>query len=95
MIIVSQDKNKIINLDNVINIEYADYTNISRGHEIYCNGVVKNAIKLGVYKTKERAKEILQEIIKKYEHANHMKCSKSIIIQDMTERDFVYEMPEK
>lgn len=71
MIIVSQDKNKIINLDNVINIEYADYTNISRGHEIYCNGVVKNAIKLGVYKTKERAKEVLQEIIKCYDGTNY------------------------
>jgi len=63
MIIVSQDKDKIINFDNItqfyINFdEGADYVSI-------IVGTVNNLHEdLGKYKTEERAKEVLEEIIK-------------------------------
>ena len=54
---------------------------------------------LGVYDTEERAKEILQEIIKVYKGTEAFKVSVNRI-QDVVgkiaiENGFVYEMPEK
>ena len=81
MIIVSQDKGKIINFDNVCNIntykeEIIAYYNIGN-------------IKVGKYKTEERAKEVLQEIVNKYRQWNVDNNKANTIIPK------VYEMPKE
>ena len=64
MIIVSQDKNRIINFDNITRIEYEKCN--GENYIVYdlTNGCYGS---LGTYETKERAKEVLEEIVKLYE----------------------------
>lgn len=57
MIIVSQDRIALINFDNAVGIQVID--KILEAKCIDCN----YKITLGTYKTEERAKEVLQEII--------------------------------
>lgn len=85
MIILSQDKNKIINFDNIVHI-FISGNSISYG-------VMSDtgANDLGTYKTEERAKEVLQEIIQNI-------YPKSNINMDIDGISFgvqspVYEMP--
>lgn len=65
MIIVGQDKDVIVNLNDNEAIyieERIDKTEISvRGRYLY---------KMGKYKTEERAREVLEEIAKKYKDCN-------------------------
>lgn len=97
MLILSQDKNKIVNLDNIkqIRIEFiekypiyeSDNNNLEqRKYCVYCN----NDIFIGTYTTEERAKEVLQEIIKAYKESGITK-----IDNVYAENKAVYEMPEK
>ena len=64
MIIVDQDKNKIINFDNVneiLTIETGEILVINNTH------VTDDCLDvLGKYDTEERAKEVIQEIVSKY-----------------------------
>lgn len=82
MIIVSQDKDKIINYDNVqllwINENILNKT--IKTFYIYADHDF-----LGEYETEERAKEVLQEIIDMY---------KFNICQECGQENVVYEMPE-
>lgn len=65
MIIISQNKEKIINFDNIVEIKINDY---------YYNGtkfmllaeINEIGIPIGQYSSMERAKEVLDEIIKFY-----------------------------
>ena len=88
MIIVSQDKTRTINFDRVeiLGINIDDNTKIAC---CFNDGKVL----LGKYKTEERAKEILQEIIKFYEVSERYKCSSNNGITIFTQKTFVYEMP--
>lgn len=65
MIIISQNKEKIINFDNIVEIKISDYgyneTNFTLVAEINERG-----IPIGQYSSMERAKEVLDEIIKFY-----------------------------
>lgn len=66
MIILSQ-KGKILNFDNIIEISTKDLTIYDEGCYVIVAETVNNKEKeLGVYNTEERAKEVLQEIIKCY-----------------------------
>ena len=62
MIILSQDKTEIINFDNVNTLQVTkeglivSYENTYKAED-YCSNT------LGQYKTEERAKEVLQEIL--------------------------------
>ena len=65
MIIVSQDKTKIVNFDNLIQIY------ITQDEEETVNFIRYESVDslyedLGEYKTEERAKEVLQEIVNTY-----------------------------
>ena len=63
MIIVSQDKTDVINFDNVswLYIEPNDFTiNVALRYG--------ESISIAEYKTEERAKEVLQEIIKTFSY---------------------------
>lgn len=89
MIIVSQDKDTIINHDNVqllwINKNILNKTN--KTFYIYADHDF-----LGEYKTEERAKEVLQELWQFYETVERYKSSNGMAI--VFEKRYAYEMPE-
>ena len=72
MIIESQDKDKIVNFDNVGNINIEKCYNESLKQEYFTYDILvyiisSGIVRLGKYKTEERAKEVLQDIISRYE----------------------------
>ena len=82
MLILSQDKNGIVNFTNTTSILVENKELIAR----VTNG---HKATLGEYDTEERAKEVLQEIIKTYKNEN---CDTG---EAMYHEQLVYEMPEK
>ena len=67
MIIISQDKTNILNFSNLQNVRIEPYGTHEKGKKIYkifAGNFEGYATKLGTYKTEERAKEVLQEIVK-------------------------------
>ena len=83
MIIVSQDKKRVVQNLNL---------GISRPGEYNQNYIIYNTElgeELGEYKTEERAKEVLQEIIRKYETFSLDRLGSIKIIPK------VYEMPKE
>lgn len=94
MIIVSQDKGKIINFDNMTRV----YITFDEGDDDVCirTETVDSLYEdLGYYKTEERAKEVLQEIVKatietrKSQELNNLFGGAGIIPSNT-----YYEMPE-
>lgn len=85
MIIVSQDRDLIISFDNVTVIGIAQ----NNSKEIDSITVDKEEQYLGEYKTEERAKEVLQEIVTRYKNWENMKVGQpsGVCLP-------VYEMPE-
>ena len=61
MIIISQDKNVIINFDNVTGIQLDE-----DDKQIGIQLVNDDSLIIGEYDTKERAKKVLAEIIERY-----------------------------
>ena len=92
MIIVSQDKDKIVNFNNVSGIEIYPPTDDTQNFEIDAEKVNGELDELGFYKTEERAKEVLQEIIKSYRHYRTAECDG---YTNVLEETAVFEMPEK
>ena len=94
MIIVSQDKTEIINFDNVNTLRatktgfIVSYENTYKAEDD-CSNI------LGKYETESRAKEVLQEIYRKYEHGIHLLSGKSLSFQNIIDYDFIYEMPKE
>lgn len=76
MLIVNQDKEEIIGFEKVISIYIEDSMIKARISE-------NDYICLGIYKTDERAKEVLYEITEKYRAI----CEDTYFI--------IYEMPEE
>ena len=88
MIIVSQDKGKIINFDNMTRV----YITFDEGDDDVCirTETVDSLYEdLGYYKTEERAKEVLQEIVANY-RLNIINGSSSYF----SSTKVTYEMPE-
>ena len=88
MIIVSQDKTKIVNFDNLIQIY------ITQDEEETVNFIRYESVDslyedLGEYKTEERAKEVLQEIISKYKTTLYNSKTNETVVNIPK----VYEMP--
>lgn len=81
MIIVSQDRDLIINFDNVTVIGIAQ----NNSKEIDSITVDKEEQYLGEYKTEERAKEVLAEIINMYKFN---RC------EAVGQNNKIYKMPE-
>lgn len=74
MIIVSQERTEIINFDNVIDINITDCE--EDGYLISAGFIVgrdDNYRELGYYKTEERTKEVLNDIIKQKQCLNILK----------------------
>lgn len=89
MIIESQDKDKIVNFDNLTQI-YITQDEEEKSYFIRYETVDSLYDDLGEYKTEERAKEVLQEIIDTY--------TRKILINNNTKQqpildDLVYRVP--
>ena len=89
MLILSQKKDEIVNLDNVVNFRLGYNGNFivrAENHEKVCE--------LGEYGTEKRAKEVLNEIIRKYQdYARILNTDTKVINAVILPK--VYEMPEK
>lgn len=87
MIIVNQDREMIVNFSN---IEYIWISKLDENDDdtfkIVAQAVSGNMI-IGRYKTEERAKEVLKEIMKKYKDCNW--SGSSIVANE------VFYMPQK
>lgn len=71
MIIVSQDRSVIVNLDNVITIQI---DNKETNKKIYVYNIDSRLqVIIGKYDTEERAMEVLQEIVEQYKGYNDNK----------------------
>ena len=89
MLIVSQDQKKIVNFDNVIDIQITNCDDDYVISAIALVGIEDFYIDLGCYKTEKRAEEILREIISKYKQWNRDANNAVTIIPK------VYEMPKE
>lgn len=91
MIIVNQDRNMIVNSDNVENIDIvADLDGTGKiPFKIYF-ATSSSREELGTYKTEERAKEVLQEIITRYKNWENLKAGQPTGLCLP-----VYEMPKE
>ena len=97
MIIVSQDKTRIINFNKVEILGI----NINDNTEVGCD-FNNGKVILGKYRTEERAKEVLQEIIRTKSNFEYYKCTDESERNELdpfmkTKYNFfnVYEMPEE
>ena len=97
MIIVSQDKGKIINFDNMTRV----YISFDEGDDDVCIRIetVDSLYEdLGYYKTEERAKEVLQDISSRYEAIELCKrghCVSEIFGYTLADYTPIYEMPKE
>lgn len=98
MIIVSQDKTKIVNFEKIQNIKIESYGTHIKGKKIYkifSGNFEGYETELGTYETEERAKEVLQEIVKTYVLTEQYKVEdERTRIKLMMEGILLYEMPE-
>lgn len=86
MIIVSQDKKKIINFERITEI-IASGTKILVRDDIF----VPKGEEIAKYETEERAKEVLQEIISKYKTTLYNSKTNETVVNIPK----VYQMPER
>lgn len=85
MIIVNQDKDEIVNFDRVESIWVCSDEEVG----FVIEATADTNITLGCYKTEERAKEVLQEIVEKYQSCNSSLGSQGYV------KNKVCEMPEE
>ena len=103
MMILSQDKEKTTqNLELSIKcnvISKGNFPNIKDIVENYSIYNVKDCRTFGTYDTEERAKEVLQEIIRLYKATETFKVTANRISDEVgaiaIQHGFIYEMPEK
>ena len=88
MIIVSQNGKSIINFNNICKIDVNKWG--ENNFTIDCYDIDSFEHMLGEYKTEERAKEVLEEIIEFYEHKRVYECREHIL---SFTKSFVYKMP--
>lgn len=92
MIILSQNKIMLINFDNISGIVIRKNTDENMW-QLQCKANEENKRILGKYKTEERAKEVLNEIMENYKNWEYTKMGKLIIGKVIC--DAIYKMPEK
>lgn len=106
MIIVSQDKKTIVNFNQLQTIEINVPRAWNQGFysiDTYPLGEGNQShIRLAKYGTEERAKEVLQEIIRCYSDTEGLKCIvningclKSKWLNELAENSFIYRIPEE
>lgn len=95
MIIVSQNKNLIINFNNIISTYVIkNYVSEEKGYQGYNIDFATNKeinFVLATYDTEERAKEVLQEIVSKYKTTLYNSKTNETVVNIPK----VFEMPIK
>lgn len=101
MLLVSQEKDGIINLDNILVIRLSTDFETNKKTLIYVDCIGDEHFGIGKYDTEERAKEVLQEIVKEYSSYLELKGGAALVQGDMDIQPNifnipkVYKMPEK
>lgn len=92
MIIVSQEKDELVNFDRIESI----WIDVEEGR-VTIEATADTNSTLGTYSTEERAKEVLQGIINAYEKAGNIafETSEDERLMRLTHNSSVFEMPEK
>ena len=90
MIIVGQEKKRIVNFDNLTQVYITHCEEDNTGYFIRFETVDSLYEDLGEYATEERTKEVLQEIIERYTNWNNLVCGQPTGFCSPK-----YEMPEK
>lgn len=90
MIIVSQDKDNVINYDNVTSLWIDDNVLDKTNTTFYINA---DEDFLGEYETEERAKEVLQEITEKICEGSNIQMDIEGINCEVSKQ--IYYMPER
>lgn len=90
MIIVSQDKKSIYNFNNIKSIDVIENTIFITDDILADIGTF-----LGKYKTEERAKEVLQEIVQAYVDSKKSKEAQKVFGYSVIPSNTYYEMPEE
>lgn len=92
MIIVSQDAKSIYNFDNIKSIDILK-------NEIYITDdiLADEGALIGRYKTKERAKEVLEEITENYATSIDYMYNQTLLIRELEEykESLIYRMPKE
>ena len=93
MLILTQNGNRVVKFKDIIDL-YISF--IDDDNTIYCNTKYNedDYIPLGTYKTKERCKEVLLEILREYSCIEQFKIECRSKISGRP-KSFVYCMPEK
>ncbi len=94
MIIVSQDKDAIINFNNCADIHISN--TVKKEYNIIATTSLGMTCKLADYKTEERAKEVLTGIMQAYvDSENYKYVNRFMTAQDLNrlQRGLAYEMP--
>ena len=98
MIIINQDKTEIFNFEEIFRLYVDNWSNEEFETEpnCFCIKAEKSSDNmiyafLGEYKTEERAKEVLQEIVSKYKTTLY----NSITNETVVNIPKVYEMPKE
>lgn len=97
MIIVSQDKKTILNFNNIQDIRIEQYSTHQKGkyiYKIFGGNFEGYATEMGTYETEERAKEVLNQIVKKYADCLYSDDGYGSF-QTITIPPKVYKMPEE
>ena len=93
MIIVSQDKDAIINFDNLIAIRLNTDFETKKRTVIYIDTVGDEHFCIAKYNTEERAKEVFKDIISRYEAIEL--CKREHSMSDILGYTPICELPEK
>lgn len=91
MLIVSQDKEEIVNFDKVESIWICS----DEEGRFTIEATADTNSSLGYYETKERAKEILEEIVKEYENVKAIFDCTTRKIKNYINKPKVYKMPKE
>lgn len=91
MLIVSQDKEEIVNFDKVESIWICS----DEEGRFTIEATADTNSTLGYYETKERAKEILEEIVKEYENVKAIFDCTTRRIKNYINNPKVYKMPKE
>lgn len=100
MLIIGQDKRQVINFDGIFELYitiWSSKNDFALDPDCWCIKADKlansrNSYFLGQYKTEERAKEVLQEIVQAYKDCNYYSLSE--MGKGFVQNDF-YQMPKE
>lgn len=102
MIIVSQDKKRIVNFDNLTQVYITHCEEDNTGYFIRFETVDSLYEDLGEYATEERAKEILRMIVSAYQSCKLFQCANNATQEEMAKKyqefsmtPFKFEMPQE